>query len=192
MKNNKLKVGMMDRYPISMDVRADLDILVASQVHDNDFRWVRCLWPRVNSDMELELFMVSYLVENNYGHNRLTLIEERSRCIKILLTDRDKFTNCNYNDLILDGIFPEMTFSEDENILTTVDKIFINHKDNPTYKKFFYVIQTGTLNEAVDYFLDHFKYRIDDEFDLLIMQFKEDGQEIIYAEKLHEKVRLNK
>lgn len=192
MKNNKLKVGMMDRYPISMDVRADLDILVASPVHDNDFRWVRCLWPRVNSDRELELFMVSYLVENNYGHNRLTLIEEQSRCIKILLTDRDKFTNCNYNDLILDGIFPEMTFSEDENILTTVDKIFINHKDNPTYKKFFYVIQTGTLNEAVDYFLDHFKYRIDDEFDLLIMQFKEDGQEIIYAEKLHEKVRLNK
>ena len=136
--------------------------------------------------------MISYLVENNYGHNRVTLIEEQSRCIKILLTDREKFVNSNYNDLILDGIFPEITFSEDENILTTVDKIFLNYKDNPTYKKFFFVIQTGTLNEAVDYFLDHFKYKIDDNFDILIMQFKDDVQEIQYAEKLHEKVRLNK
>lgn len=192
MKNNKLKVGMMDRYPTTIDVRTDLDVLVAFPVHDNDFRWIRCFWPRVNGDRELELFMVSYLVENNYGHNRVTLIEEQSRCIKILLTNKERFANRDYNELILDGVFPEMIFSEDENILTTTDKIFLNHKDNPTYKKFFYVIQTGTLNEAVDYFLDHFKYRIDDEFDLLIMQFKEEGQEIIYAEKLHEKVRLNK
>lgn len=171
---------------------SDIDSIAVLPVHDDNYRWVRCLWPRVDSDRELELFMVSYLVENNYGHNRVTLIEEQSRCIKILLTDREKFTNCNYNDLILDGIFPEMTFSEDENILTTVDKIFQNYKDNPTYKKFFYVVHNGTLNEAIDYFLDHFKYRIDNEFDLLITQFKEDGQEIINAEKIHEKVRLNK
>lgn len=192
MKNKKIQVGIMDRKPTSLDLRSDIDLIAVLPVHDNEFRWVRCFWPRVNGDRELELFMISYLVENNYGHNRVTLIEEQSRCIKILLTDREKFTNCNYNDLILDGIFPEMTFSEDENILTTVDKIFLNYKDNPTYKKFFYVIQTGTLNEAVDYFLDHFKYKIDDNFDILIMQFKDDGQEIQYAEKLHEKVRLNK
>lgn len=192
MKNKKIQVGIMDRKPTSIDLRSDIDLIAVLPVHDNEFRWVRCFWPRVNGDRELELFMISYLVENNYGHNRVTLIEEQSRCIKILLTDREKFTNCNYNDLILDGIFPEITFSEDENILTTVDKIFLNYKDNPTYKKFFYVVQTGTLNEAVDYFLDHFKYKIDDNFDILIMQFKDDGQEIQYAEKLHEKVRLNK
>lgn len=192
MKNKKIQVGIMDRKPTSIDIRSDIDLIAVLPVHDNEFRWVRCFWPRVNGDRELELFMISYLVENNYGHNRVTLIEEQSRCIKILLTDREKFTNCNYNDLILDGIFPEITFSEDENILTTVDKIFLNYKDNPTYKKFFYVIQTGTLNEAVDYFLDHFKYKIDDNFDILIMQFKDNGQEIQYAEKLHEKVRLNK
>lgn len=192
MKNKKIQVGIMDRKPTLIDIRSDIDLIAVLPVHDNEFRWVRCFWPRVNGDRELELFMISYLVENNYVHNRVTLIEEQSRCIKILLTDREKFTNCNYNDLILDGIFPEMTFSEDENILTTVDKIFLNYKDNPTYKKFFYVVQTGTLNEAVDYFLDHFKYKIDDNFDILIMQFKDDGQEIQYAEKLHEKVRLNK
>lgn len=192
MKNKKIQVGIMDRKPTSLDIRSDIDLIVVLPVHDNEFRWVRCFWPRVNCDRELELFMISYLVENNYGHNIVTLIEEQSRCIKILLTDREKFVNSNYNDLILDGIFPEMTFSEDENILTTVDKIFLNYKDNPTYKKFFYVVQTGTLNEAVDYFLDHFKYKIDDNFDILIMQFKDDGQEIQYAEKLHEKVRLNK
>ena len=192
MKNKKIQVGIMDRKPTSIDIRSDIDLIAVLPVHDNEFRWVRCFWPRVNGDRELELFMISYLVENNYGHNRVTLIEEQSRCIKILLTDREKFTNCNYNDLILDGVFPEITFSEDENILTTVDRIFLNYKDNPTYKKFFYVVQTGTLNEAVDYFLDHFKYKIDDTFDILIMQFKDDGQEIQYAEKLHEKVRLNK
>ena len=192
MKNKKIQVGIMDRKLTSIDVRSDIDLIAVLPVHDNEFRWVRCFWPRVNGDRELELFMISYLVENNYGHNRVTLIEEQSRCIKILLTDREKFTNSNYNDLILDGVFPEITFSEDENILTTVDKIFLNYKDNPTYKKFFYVVQTGTLNEAVDYFLDHFKYKIDDNFDILIMQFKDDVQEIQYAEKLHEKVRLNK
>ena len=192
MENKKIQVGIMDRKPTSIDLRSDVDLIAVLPVHNDEFRWVRCFWPRVNGDRELELFMVSYLVENNYGHNRVTLIEEKSRCIKILLTDREKFINCNYNDLILDGIFPEITFSEDENILTTVDKIFLNYKDNPTYKKFFYVVQTGTLNEAVDYFLDHFKYKIDDNFDILIMQFKDDGQEIQYAEKLHEKVRLNK
>lgn len=192
MENKKIQVGIMDRKPTSLDIRSDIDLIAVLPVHDNEFRWVRCFWPRVNGDRELELFMISYLVENNYGHNRVTLIEEQSRCIKILLTDREKFINCNYNDLILDGIFPEMTLSEDENILTTVDKIFLNYKDNPTYKKFFYVVQTGNLNEAVDYFLDHFKYKIDDNFDILIMQFKDDGQEIQYAEKLHEKVRLNK
>lgn len=192
MKNKKIQVGMMDRSPHTINMTSDIDLIAVLPVHDNGFRWVRCLWPRINGDRELELFMISYLVKNNYGHNRVTLIEEQSRCIKILLTDREKFANCNYNDLILDGIFPEMTFSEDENILTTVDKIFLNYKDNPTYKKFFYVVQTGTLDESIDYFLDHFKYRIDDEFDLLIMQFKEEGQEIIYAEKIHEKVRLNK
>ena len=192
MRNKKIQVGIMDRKPTSIDVRSDIDLIAVLPVHDNEFRWVRCFWPRVNGDRELELFMISYLVENNYGHNRVTLIEEKSRCIKILLTDREKFVNSNYNDLILDGIFPEITFSEDENILTTVDKIFLNYKDNPTYKKFFYVVQTGTLNEAIDYFLDHFKYKIDDNFDILIMQFKDDGQEIQYAEKLHEKVRLNK
>lgn len=192
MKNKKIQVGIMDRKPTSIDLRSDIDLIAVLPVHDNEFRWVRCFWPRVNGDRELELFMISYLVENNYGHNRVTLIEEQSRCIKILLTDREKFTNSNYNDLILDVVFPEITFSEDENILTTVDKIFLNYKDNPTYKKFFYVVQTGTLNEAVDYFLDHFKYKIDDNFDILIMQFKDDGQEIQYAEKLHEKVRLNK
>ena len=192
MKNKKIQVGIMDRKPTSIDIRSDIDLIAVLPVHNNEFRWVRCFWPRVNGDRELELFMISYLVENNYGHNRVTLIEEQSRCIKIFLTDREKFVNSNYNDLILDGIFPEITFSEDENILTTVDKIFLNYKDNPTYKKFFYVVQTGTLNEAVDYFLDHFKYKIDDNFDILIMQFKDDGQEIQYAEKLHEKVRLNK
>ena len=192
MKNKKIQVGIMDRKPTSIDLRSDIDLIAVLPVHNDEFRWVRCFWPRVNGDRELELFMISYLVENNYGHNRVTLIEEQSRCIKILLTDREKFVNCNYNDLILDGIFPEITFSEDENILTTVDKIFLNHEDNPTYKKFFFVVQTGTLNEAVDYFLDHFKYKIDDDFDILIMQFKDDGQEIQYAEKLHEKVRLNK
>ena len=192
MKNKKIQVGMMDRCPTTIDVRTDLDLLVALPVHDNDFRWIRCFWPRVNGDREIELFMISYLIENNYGHSVVTLIEEQSRCIKILLTDREKFTNCKYNDLILNGIFPEITFDESENILTTVDKIFINYKDNPTYRKFFYVVQTGSLNEAIDYFLDHFKYKIDDDFDLLITQFKEDGQEIVYAEKLHEKVRLNK
>lgn len=192
MKNKKIQVGMMDRSPHTINMVSDIDLIAILPVHDDNYRWVRCLWPRVNGDRELELFMTSYLVENNYGHNRVTLIEEQSRAITTLLNDRNKFSNCNYNDLILDGIFPEMTFSEDENILTTVDKIFLNHKDNPTYKKFFYVVQTGTLNEAVDYFLDHFKYRIDDEFDLLIMQFKEEGQEIIYAEKLHTKARLNK
>ena len=192
MENKKIQVGIMDRKPTSIDLRSDVDLIAVLPVHNDEFRWVRCFWPRVNGDRELELFMVSYLVENNYGHNRVTLIEEKSRCIKILLTDREKFINCNYNDLILDGIFPEITFSEDENILTTVDKIFLNYKDNTTYKKFFYVVQTGTLNEAVDYFLDHFKYKIDDNFDILIMQFKDDGQEIQYAEKLHEKVRLNK
>ena len=192
MKNKKIQVGIMDRKPTSIDLRSDIDLIAVLPVHNDEFRWVRCFWPRVNGDRELELFMISYLVENNYGHNRVTLIEEQSRCIKILLTDREKFINCNYNDLILDGIFPEITFSEDENILTTVDKIFLNYKDNPTYKKFFFVVQTGTLNEAVDYFLDHFKYKIDDNFDILIMQFKDDGQEIQYAEKLHEKVRLNK
>lgn len=192
MKNKKIQVGIMDRKPTSIDLRSDIDLIAVLPVHDNEFRWVRCFWPRVNDDRELELFMISYLVENNYGHNRVTLIEEQSRCIKILLTDREKFTNCNYNDLILDGIFPEMTFDESENILTTMDKIFINYKDNPTYRKFFYVVQTGSLNEAIDYFLDHFKYKIDDDFDLLITQFREDGQEIVYAEKLHEKVRLNK
>ena len=59
-------------------------------------------------------------------------------------------------------------------------------------KNFYIEHNSGKLNDALNYFLDHFKYKIDDDFDLLIMQFKEEGQEIIYSEKLHKKVRLNK
>lgn len=188
----EFKVGLLDRYPSTLNIKSDIDLIAVLPVHDDGHRWIRCLWPRVNSDRELELFMISYFVENRFGNTALTLIEDQSRCIKILLTDREKFVNTDYNDLILDGIFPEMTFNEDENVLTTIDKIFLNYNDNPSYKKYFYIEHSGKLNDAINYFLDHFKYKIDDDFDLLIMQFKEEGQEIIYSEKLHKKVRLNK
>lgn len=189
----EFKVGLLDRYPSTLNIKSDIDLIAVLPVHDDGHRWIRCLWPRVNGDRELELFMISYFVENRFGHSVLTLIEDQCRCIKILLTDREKFVNSDYNDLILDGVFPEMTFSEDENVLTTIDKIFLNYNDNPSYKKYFYIEHnSGKLNDALNYFLDHFKYKIDDDFDLLIMQFKEEGQEIIYSEKLHKKVRLNK
>lgn len=155
--------------------------------------FIRCFWPRVNADRELELYLVSYIVDENPKDTHVDPVEDQCRGIKILLTDRDKFNGRNYNDVILDGNCPDMMLSEDENVLTTVERTFSNTYNNPSYKNYYYIIQNGTtLNEIIDYFLDHFSYKIDDDYDTLITRFKDDNQEIFTMEKLHEKVRLNR
>lgn len=86
-----------------------------------------------------------------------------------------------------------MRFDEKEEVIMPVYKIFDNYDDNPSYRKYFYIVEDNmSINDSINHLLGCFKYKIDDDFDIITMQFKDYNQEIIYAEKLHKKARLNK
>lgn len=100
---------------------------------------------------------------------------------------------CPETNSILIDLDLIVTLPKHDDGFRPVSKIFDNYEDNPTYRKYFYIVEDNmNINDSINYLLDCFKYKIDDDFDIITMQFKEEGQEIIYAEKLHEKARLNK
>lgn len=137
--------------------------------------------------------MITYFVKNNFGFSKISLLEEECRDITPLIDIIDKYKDTDYGEAIFSEICPEMRFDEKEEIIMPAYRIFENYEDNPSYRKYFYVAEDDmTLNESIDHFLNCFKYKLDDDFDIITMQLKDHNQEIIYAEKLHEKARLNK
>lgn len=193
MKNKNIQIGMLDRYPEMVSIIGDLDLIVTMAKHDDGFRKIRCFWPKVNDERKLELFMITYFVKNNFGFSKISLLEEECRDITPLIDNIDKYKDTDYGKVIFSEICPEMRFDEKEEIVMPAHRIFENYEDNSTYRKYFYIVEDDmTLNESIDHFLKGFKYKIDDDFDIITMQLKYHNQEIIYIEKLHEKARLNK
>ena len=184
---------MLDRYPEMVSIIGDLDLIVTISKHDDGFRKIRCFWPRVNDGRKLELFMITYFVKNNFGYSKISLLEEECRDITPLIDNIDKYKDTDYGKVIFSEICPEMRFDEKEEIIMPAHRIFENYEDNSSYRKYFYIVEDGmSLNESIDHFLKGFKYKIDDDFDIITMQLKYHNQEIIYIEKIHEKARLNK
>lgn len=193
MKNKNIQIGMLDRYPEMVSIIGDLDLIVTISKHDDGFRKIRCFWPRVNDGRKLELFMITYFVKNNFGYSKISLLEEECRDITPLIDNIDKYKDTDYGKVIFSEICPEMRFDEKEEIIMPAHRIFENYEDNSSYRKYFYIVEDGmSLNESIDHFLKGFKYKIDDDFDIITMQLKYHNQEIIYIEKIHEKARLNK
>lgn len=67
MENKKIQAGMLDRCPETNSILIDLDLIVSLPKHDDGFRKIRCFWPKVNDERLLEIFMITYAIQNNFG-----------------------------------------------------------------------------------------------------------------------------